>query len=107
MVQQISNDQLAQGIGKPDVVVVDVRQPQEYAIRHIPGAILAPHDDIERFMADLPRDKDLYVHCEVGQRSAYACEMLEASGFTRLFNVVPGMSQWRGPVEKGLPPGWR
>ncbi len=107
MIQTISNEQMAQGIGKPGIVVVDVRQPEEYAARHIPGAVLAPHTDIEVHLADLPRDKDLYVHCEHGARSLYACEALEASGFTRLFNVVPGMSGWRGVVEKGLPAGWK
>jgi rhodanese-related sulfurtransferase len=106
MIRQVSNEQLVAALGRADVVVVDVRQPQEYAMRHIPGAVLVPHDDVERFMADLPRDKDLYLHCEVGQRSRYACEVLEASGFERLFNVVPGMSGWRGAVEKGLPQGW-
>ena len=107
MIQTINNEQLAKGIGNPGVVIVDVRQPEEYASKHIPGAVLAPHTDIEVHMADLPRDKDLYVHCEVGGRSKYACEALEASGFTRLYNVVPGMSAWRGVVEKGLPAGWK
>jgi rhodanese-related sulfurtransferase len=107
MIQEVGNERLAAAIGKPDAVIVDVRQPEEYAARHIPGAVLAPHTDIEVYLADLPRDKDLFVHCEVGQRSRYACEHLEAAGFTRLFNVVPGMSRWTGPVEKGLPAGWR
>jgi rhodanese-related sulfurtransferase len=107
MIQTISNEQLAQGIGKPGVVIVDVRQPEEYEARHIPGAVLAPHTDIEVHVGDLPRDKDLYVHCEHGARSRYACEALEASGFTRLYNVVPGMSGWRGVTEKGLPVGWK
>ncbi|MEK7467191.1 MAG: rhodanese-like domain-containing protein [Planctomycetota bacterium] len=107
MIQTINNAQLEQGIGKPEIAIVDVRQPEEFAARHIPGAILAPHTDIEVYLADLPRDKDLYVHCEVGGRSKYVCEALEASGFTRLFNVVPGMSAWRGVVEKGLPNGWK
>jgi rhodanese-related sulfurtransferase len=107
MIQTINNEQLEKGIGQPGIAIVDVRQPEEYAARHIPGAILAPHTDIEVHLGDLPRDKDLYVHCEVGGRSKYVCEALEASGFTRVFNVVPGMSAWRGVVEKGLPAGWK
>ncbi|NUN49790.1 MAG: rhodanese-like domain-containing protein [Candidatus Brocadiae bacterium] len=103
MIQRISNAQVATELGKPHIVVVDVRQPEEYAARHIPGALLAPHTDIEVYLGDLPRDKDLYVICEAGMRSHFACEVMESSGFTRLFNVVPGMSQWQGPVEKGLP----
>jgi len=107
MIQQVKTEQMADAAARADVVIVDVRQPEEYAARHLPGAILAPHDDIERFLGDLPRDKDLFVTCEQGVRSLYACEYLEAAGFTRLFNVVPGMSTWRGAVEKGLPAGWR
>lgn len=107
MIQQVSNEKMAEAIGKPGIAIVDVRQPEEFAARHIAGAILAPHTDIETYLADIPRDKDLYVCCEQGVRSMYACEYLEAAGFTRLFNVVPGMSGWRGAVEKGLPPNWR
>ena len=55
MIETISNEQLAKGIGNPGVVIVDVRQPEEYAARHIPGAVLAPHTDIEVYLADLPR----------------------------------------------------
>ena len=106
MIQQVPTADLAAVLAKPDVALVDVRSPQEYAARHIPGARLAPVDDIERFLGELPRDKDLYVTCEHGMRSQYACEYLEAAGFTRLFNVQPGMSAWRGTVEKGLPKDW-
>ncbi|MBI2923202.1 MAG: rhodanese-like domain-containing protein [Planctomycetes bacterium] len=107
MIQTVGTEKMAEVAGRADAVIVDVRQPEEYASRHIKGAVLAPHTDIESHLGDLPRDKDLYLTCEVGARSAYACEYLEAAGFTRLFNVVPGMSTWRGPVEKGLPPGWK
>ena len=106
MIQPVPSEKMSEALGKVTAVIVDVRSPEEYAARHIPGATLAPVDDIERFIGELPRDKDLYVTCEHGVRSAYACEYLEAAGFTRLFNVVPGMSGWRGAVEKGLPKGW-
>lgn len=65
---------------------VDVREPDEYALGHIPGAVLLPLDDVaERAGACLPaKDAHLLVYCRTGRRSAEACEILRRQGYTRV-----------------------
>jgi adenylyltransferase/sulfurtransferase len=42
----------------------------------------------------LPTDREIFVHCKMGMRSARACEMLMARGFTRVANVAGGIDAW-------------
>ena len=107
--REISNEELARRLeaGEP-VVVLDVREPEEYEAGHIPGALSVPVESLPGFTAQLQRGSTIAVVCRSGRRSGYACRLLEQAGFDRVFNVVPGMSAWSGPVERssaGEPPG--
>lgn len=85
------------------VQVVDVREPEEYARGHIPQAVLVPLGALlDRPRDYLRRDSLLFV-CAVGERSALACEMAAALGFTKVYNLEGGTEGWssRGyPIEK-------
>jgi len=82
-----------------ETVVLDVREPAEYAFHHIPGAISIPLGELENRMNELDTETEIYVVCRSGRRSGAACRMLQDKGY-RVSNVVPGMSEWNGPTER-------
>lgn len=85
------------------VTILDVRDPHEYAAGHIPGALFIPLNQLEKRWREVPRDADfVIIHCTAGSRSAAACEYLSREhGYLNLYNLVPGLSDWPGPVETG------
>jgi len=83
---------------KPDLFVLDVRTPAEFAQGHIPRARLIPLDELEDRLNELPaRDALMLVTCAAGGRSTAACQTLAHAGFTRLLNLAGGMHGWTGP----------
>ena len=88
----------AQELIAQGALVVDVRQPNEWIRGHIPQAELIPLDGIYLFgkaIADYPKDQDMLLVCEMGQRSVVAAEIALVAGYTRVYNLAGGMSAWR------------
>jgi rhodanese-related sulfurtransferase len=95
---------------REDVVFVDVRESEEYAAGHIPGAISAPagtlehatdEDSVARNEALLQaRELIVVVHCDDGRRSRVAAEQLLKHGFTQIYWLVDGLKSWQ---SNGLP----
>ena len=85
-----------------NAVVIDVRQPDEWASGHVAGAIHIPVDDIGARIDELPADKDLLFICAMGVRSGLACEMAAAMDLAtdRLFNIEEGTPAW---IQKSYP----
>jgi hydroxyacylglutathione hydrolase len=81
-------------------LVVDVREPAEYAGGHLPGALSIPQADLALRLDELPRDRDLLVVCEGGTRSARAARFLKQVGYSHVTNLVGGTAAWR---QAGLP----
>ena len=77
-----------------DVQVIDSRTPGEYAGGHVPGAINIPHMSTVSRKGELATDKELVFICQMGQRSALACEFAASLGFGNLFNVEGGTEAW-------------
>ena len=66
----------------PDsAILVDVRDPDEFEEGHIPGAINLPLNDLRASLNELPRDRELWLYCRVGQRGYYAARLLMQHGF--------------------------
>jgi rhodanese-related sulfurtransferase len=88
--------------GDADVVIVDVRRPDEYAAGHVKNAMFIPVDDVLARIEELPRDKKLLFICAAGVRSGLACEMAAAMGIDteNLYNIEAGTGPW---IEKGYP----
>jgi rhodanese-related sulfurtransferase len=84
--------------------IVDVRTPQEYAARHIPGADLIPIDEFAARVQELDPDEAIVLVCEHGIRSAAAAGYLTQLGYPHCANMRYGMSQWQGPVKEGIEP---
>lgn len=84
-------------------LVVDVREPDEFAAGHIEGALLAPLGNVEEGVKDVAKDREVLLICHSGRRSAKAYERLAAIGYTKLWNVEGGMVAWEKaqyPVAK-------
>ena len=100
---RISVDEAKGMMSDGGVAVIDVREPHEYNAGHVPNAKLIPVATVFARKDELPRDKDVIFICQVGQRSALACEMAAAAGLTRLFNLEGGTEAWvkaGNPVEE-------
>ena len=75
------------------VFLLDVREDDEWAAGHAPEAVHVRLGDLGARAGELPRDRELYVICRSGHRSAYAAQMLAAGGFSPV-NVADGMTGW-------------
>ena len=104
--RSIRNEDLARRLkeGEP-LTVLDVREPEDFAARHIPGALSVPIEELPDWTRRLDPSTEIAVVCRSGRRSAYACQILDKSGFSRVVNVVPGLSAWTGPLERSTPDG--
>lgn len=78
------------------IIVVDVREAAEFAFCHIPDAVSIPLGELELRLSELDKEDRIYVICRTGARSDMAAKKLADSGFSRVVNVVPGMSGWSG-----------
>ena len=89
-------------INRQDAVVLDVREPAEFADGHISKAHPVPLGQLAKRLDELQRFKDLpvIVVCRSGNRSANACGILKKSGFAQVLNLSGGMSAWE---QAGLP----
>lgn len=84
-------------------MLLDVRTPEEYAEGHIAGAKLIPVQVLAERLAEVPHDKQVYVYCHSGKRSARASKLLADHGFTNIENIKGGIVAWKEagyPVEK-------
>ncbi|MFC4005129.1 rhodanese-like domain-containing protein [Prauserella oleivorans] len=81
-----------------DLVLLDVREPDEWAAGHAPGAVHIPLGELPSRtdeLAELPDDRPVYVICRTGGRSARATAWLNAAGLADAVNVAGGMKSWQ------------
>ena len=78
---------------RDDVFVLDVREPDEFASGHIPGATLIPLGQLSSRLNELPKDKTIVAVCRSGNRSGQATELLLQQGFDA-HNMQGGMNAW-------------
>jgi len=93
-----------QGAASPiPFVMLDVRTVEEYNEGHVKGAVLIPVQVLAERLAEVPKNKQVYIYCHSGVRSARASKLLAKHGFTNIENVVGGFEAWKAagyPVEK-------
>jgi rhodanese-related sulfurtransferase len=91
----------AQGMVSQGALLLDVREPAEYAAVHAVNAKLLPLGQVGMRLQELEayKDKPVAVICRSGRRSAQAVAMLQEAGFTKVVNVQGGTSAW---VDAGL-----
>ena len=98
---QISTDEAVTMMAEQeDYVILDVRTPEEYAERHIAGAVNLPNEEIgTEPIEELPDlDQLILVYCRSGNRSKQASEKLVKLGYTNVYEFG-GINDWTGDVE--------
>lgn len=98
------NDQETQQLlsESKDILILDVRTPEEVAEGKLPGAINIPLNKLSTEVDEILdyQDKDVLVYCRAGHRSVTACMMLEHVGFDRLYNLDCGIIGYTGEIVK-------
>ena len=87
--------------------LLDVRQPEEYASEHLPGATLIPLPELSNRLAELDPGRPTIVYCAIGGRSRIAAQMLAGKGWENVFNLSGGIKAWQdakaaGPEDVGM-----
>ncbi len=75
-------------------ILVDVRTPQEHVVKTIPGAKNIPLDELRLRLFELPKDKNIYIFCEIGLRGYLAQRILKQHGYANVINLSGGFSLW-------------
>lgn len=88
-----------------DILLVDVREPAEYAIVNIDGSILIPQRQLLSGSAlpQLPRNKKIVIYCKSGIRSAAVLRALHAAGFSNAVHLQGGILAWISTVDPSMP----
>ena len=74
--------------------MLDVREPDEWAAGHIPGATLIPLGQLSSRIAEVPRDRTVVTVCRSGNRSAQARDILFNAGYEAVASMTGGMNEW-------------
>lgn len=88
---------------QPDVLLIDVREPDEYNAGHIPGVTLIPMGEVPDRLSEIPQDKTVVVTCRSGNRSGQITDFLREQGYENVHNMQGGIVAWEQaglPVEK-------
>lgn len=95
----------ARAAGEDDFILIDVREPNEFEIVSIPGAILIPKGEFldGSALEKLPQDRRIVLHCKVGGRSAEALAVVKGAGYSDAVHVGGGILQWIAQVEPDKP----
>lgn len=111
-VEEVSPEELRRLLDRPDrggIEILDVREPDEYAAGHLPGArpypcgFLEVRADLEHYKRDpwlADRSRRLVLYCGGGHRSALAARALQQMGFTDVRSLAEG---WTGWTKRGFP----
>ncbi len=84
----------------PATVVLDIRDPADWAAGHVPGAINIPIDQLIQRLDEVPdRDTPLVIACDQGLRANGAARILKDSGWRKLYTLIDGMEAYKGQIE--------
>jgi len=105
----VDRETLLKRVQGREVVVIDVRPPEEYRAGHIPGALGIPVKDLKRRLAELPRSKDIVAYCRGPYcvLAVHAVRLLRSRGL-RAFPLDTSVHDWRArglPLATGMEPG--
>ena len=88
---------------RADIKLLDVREPFEYELCHIPGSRLIPLGELGKRLGELDPADEIVVYCQVGARSARAVEFLSSKGFRKARNLMGGIRAWADTVDPEMP----
>ena len=85
------------------VVLIDVREPDEVERCRIAGSTTIPMKQIPEHVGTLPKDKHLLIQCHHGGRSMRVTQFLRANGFSAVSNVAGGIDAWSLVIDASVP----
>jgi rhodanese-related sulfurtransferase len=85
--------------------LLDVREPNEVALKSIPGSVNIPMNHVERRLRELPKDREIVVMCQAGGRSARVTETLNRLGYEKAVNLTGGIAAWSRRIDVQAPAG--
>jgi rhodanese-related sulfurtransferase len=98
-VPAIDVDSLHKALGT--VTVLDAREPKEYAVSHIPGAVNCGYDRFDLSQLEgLDKTRPIVVYCSIGYRSEKIAQKLTKAGFTNVSNLYGSIFEW---ANRGYP----
>lgn len=88
-----------------EIVLIDCREPSEWEVAKIDGAILMPMSNWEKEIVKLEKfaGRHLVVHCHHGGRSLRVTQWLRANGFPNAQNMAGGIDAWSDDVDSSVP----
>ncbi|MBQ6297597.1 MAG: rhodanese-like domain-containing protein [Selenomonadaceae bacterium] len=101
--KSLTHDEAIKMIGEnPNVIVLDVRTPDEYEKKHIPNAILVPLEELrEGNFASLPdKNQTILIYCWTGRRAQDSAQILVDKGYKNVYEFG-GIADWKGPIVNG------
>jgi sulfur-carrier protein adenylyltransferase/sulfurtransferase len=85
------------------ILIVDVRNPEEFQICRIPGSVLLPLPELGRRFGELDAAKEIILHCKSGMRSQKAQQFLREKGYQKTLNLKGGILAWADRVDRSMP----
>ena len=85
-----------------DHIILDVRTSEEFEELRLPNSINIDFYNPKNFIQELEKldkNKSYYVYCKTGNRSATTCDLMKEIGFTKTYNLLGGIAEWKGEVE--------
>jgi rhodanese-related sulfurtransferase len=93
--ERISAPMLAEELASADPpLLLDIRNPREWATKHIASSVNIPLNHLQERIAEIPRDRRIAVHCAGGYRSSIAASILHQYGITNLIEMAGGLAAW-------------
>jgi len=101
-IREVDTAAASESIGQPGVVVLDVREPDEFEQGAIAGAVHIPRGHLEsKIESTIPKlDTPVVVYCAGGTRSAFAADTMQQLGYTDVVSVIGGFGRWK---DEGRP----
>ncbi len=101
---EVTPKALAEKRRSQNITILDVREPMEWDIGHIDGAVQIPLRELSARLHELDREREVVAYCRSGQRSAMALRILREAGFTKARHLRGGLLAWRDEIDPSIPP---
>jgi rhodanese-related sulfurtransferase len=97
--ETISAKEIEKYIGKNNVQIIDLREPNEYSAGRIPYAINIPYEDFDYMKDQIFHDREIILYCQRGNISLYLSRDLSKESY-HVKSIYGGINAYRGPIEK-------
>lgn len=103
MIRQVDVDEVKSLLESPEPpLLLDVREPEEYAIAHLPGCVLIPLGELASRVREVPDDRPIIVYCHHGVRSLHAAMFLKQSGIEDVASMRGGIDAWSLQIDPSV-----